>query len=98
MNLILGAKDDLASMNIYEHLLLLGVWQNICYFDSFPVFKSNKHYLVLIKQEKIYAENIDKKIRDLTGLEFDNIIVKYYEDLDIVLLNEFKIKYIKDLE
>ncbi len=75
MDLILTSQDDLASLNIREKLLAMDDWKKIGMFHNFPVYKSEKFYLVHIKIQKIYAENIDKHIRERLGIDFDNIIV-----------------------
>ncbi len=75
MDLILTSQDDLASLNIREKLLALDGWKKIGVFHNFPVYRNDRYYLVHIKIQKIYAENIDREIRERLGIKFDNIIV-----------------------
>ncbi len=75
MDLILTSQDDLASLNIREKLLAMDDWKKIGMFHNFPVYKSEKFYLVHLKIQKIYAENIDMQIREKLKIDFDNIIV-----------------------
>ena len=75
MNLILTSQDDLASLNIREKLLAMDEWKKIGMFHNFPVYKNHNFFLVHIKIQKIYAENIDKHIKERLDINFDNIIV-----------------------
>jgi D-aminoacyl-tRNA deacylase len=75
MDLILSSQDDLASLNIREKLLAMDGWKKIGMFQNFPVYKNDRFYLVHIKIQKIYAENIDSIIREKLNINFDNIIV-----------------------
>ena len=75
MNLILTSQDDLASLNIREKLLSLENWKKIGTFHNFPVYKSDRYYLVHIKVEKIRAEGIDMEIKKSLGIDFGTIIV-----------------------
>ncbi len=75
MDLILSSQDDLASLNIREKLLSMDGWKKIGMFQNFPVYKNDRFYLVHIKIQKIYAENIDSIIREKLNIKFDNIIV-----------------------
>ncbi|HHE75645.1 MAG TPA: transposase [Aciduliprofundum boonei] len=75
MDLILTSQDDLASLNIREKLFSLDRWKKIGTFQNFPVYKNEKYYLVHIKGPKIYAENVDRDIREKLGIKFDNIVV-----------------------
>ncbi len=75
MDLILTSQDDAASLNIREKLLAMDGWKKIGMFQNFPVYRNEKYYLVHLKIQKIYAENIDEHIRERLGIEFNNIIV-----------------------
>ncbi len=75
MDLILTSQDDLASLNIREKLLAMDGWKKIGMFHNFPVYKNEKYYLVHLKIQKIYAENIDQHIRERLSIDFRNIIV-----------------------
>jgi len=75
MDLILTSQDDLASLNIREKLLTMDNWKKVGVFQNFPVYKSERYYMVHIKGPKIYAENVDRDIREKLGIKFENIIV-----------------------
>ncbi len=75
MNLILTSQDDLASLNIREKLFSLDGWKKIGVFQNFPVYRNDRYYMVHIKGPKIYAENVDREIREKLGIKFENIIV-----------------------
>ncbi len=74
-NLILTSQDDAASMNIREKLLAECKWKKIDVFNSFPVYESERFYMVHIKGPKIHAENVDALIREKIGIGFGTIIV-----------------------
>ncbi len=75
MDLILTSQDDLASLNIRENLFSLDGWEKIGTFQNFPVYKNERYYMVHIKGPKIFAENVDRDIKEKLGIKFDNIIV-----------------------
>ncbi len=75
MNLILTSQDDLASVNIREKLFSLEKWKKIGIFHNFPVYRNDDYYLVHIKGPKIYAEEIDREIKDKLNIKFNTIVV-----------------------
>ncbi len=74
-NLILTSQDDSASVNIRNNLLSICTWKKIDVFNGFPVYESDKFYMVHIKGPKIHAEDVDIHIREKVKIEFDTIIV-----------------------
>lgn len=70
MILILGSYEDIASENIFRHLLTMAdfkkISENLYIYDNF--------YLRMISEPLIYAENIDERIAKNDGIDFEEII------------------------
>ena len=70
MILILGSYADIASTNIFKHIISVADFKNIS--ENLYIHKSL--YLRMIDSPLIYAENIDEKIRNVDKIDFDEIV------------------------
>lgn len=74
MYLVIASSKDLASMNIRDKLLALVEWREVSRFKEMPVFRYEKMYLLTNDGFHIYAEDLDREIRQRTDIDFDKII------------------------
>lgn len=75
MDLLLFSTDDEASMNIFENFKKLTNIEKIGTFGKNFYYQYENFYLIIIEKEKVFAENIDREIKDTLKINFDNIIV-----------------------
>jgi len=74
MYLIVTSSLDLASMNIREKLLSLAQWSERGSFKGMPVYEHGKLFLLTNDELHIYAEELDREIREKLDIDFDGII------------------------
>jgi D-aminoacyl-tRNA deacylase len=71
MRLIITSKEDLASMNIREHLLRGWSWRESGAFEGFPVHIFQSFLMVTIPEIHLSRDHIDRQVSDATGKEFE---------------------------
>ena len=69
--LLVGSLDDPASVNIRERLFEMCIWEEV---DApLPTWRCSAFEMVFIRGEKIYAEGLDTRLRDM-GYVFDRMV------------------------
>jgi D-aminoacyl-tRNA deacylase len=71
MRLIITSQEDIASMNIREHLLRGWSWKEEGRFESSPVFTFQDFLMVTIKEIHLDRDHIDDQVKKATGKEFE---------------------------
>lgn len=74
MRLIVTSKEDIASMNIRDHLLRGWSWKESGAFEGFPVLLSGDFLMVTIPEIHLDRDNIDRQVTEATGKELDVVI------------------------
>ena len=72
---ILTSKEDIASMNIRDHLLKMRDWKEIGIFDKNPALGSGPFTMILINEIHLYFDNIGRKVSRQLGFEPELIVV-----------------------
>lgn len=75
MYVVLFSSKDLASMNIFKHILSIEKWDAVGEFKGEPVYRNQTLYLVTNDEFHIYAEGIDREICTHLGMEPRGLIV-----------------------
>jgi D-aminoacyl-tRNA deacylase len=71
MRLIITSQEDVASMNIREHLLRGWNWKEIGMFSGFPLFSFGDYIMATIPEIHLDRDNVDDEIKRITGREFE---------------------------
>ncbi len=75
MFLIVTSDEDVASMNIREHLLSIGDWKKEgSTFDGSPVLALGRFRMALIQTIHLHFEDLDEQFKEKTGIEPECII------------------------
>ena len=74
MYLVITSTEDTASMNIRERLLHLASWEEMGDFKGMPILRNKGLYLVTNDKFHIFAEGLDREIREKCDLEFKGMI------------------------
>lgn len=74
MRLVITSKEDIASMNIREHLLRSWNWKEIGSFAGFPIFARDQFLMATIPEIHLERDNVDKQVMESTGKEFEVVI------------------------
>lgn len=73
--IILTSAEDIASMNIREHLLSARDWAEKGIFEGNPVFGHGSFTMIKINEIHLYFDNMDQKVKRQLGFEPDLIVV-----------------------
>ncbi len=73
--LILTSNEDVASMNIREHLLQLADWQPEGTFDGNPALRNGRFLMIEINEIHLFYDFIGRKAREQLGIQPDLIVV-----------------------
>jgi len=71
MRLIVTSKEDIASMNIREHLLRGWSWKESGEFENSPIYTFQDFLMIMIKDIHLDRDHIDRQVRDVTSKEFE---------------------------
>lgn len=71
---IISSTQDIASMTIKEELLKLKNWKERDKFEDVSTYAFDNFLLITISSLHIFSENIDAKIREETGVEFECLV------------------------
>jgi D-aminoacyl-tRNA deacylase len=71
MRLIITSQEDVASMNIRDHLLRGWSWKEIGAFSDSPLFSFGNHIMATIPEIHLDRDNVDEEVKQITGKEFD---------------------------
>ena len=74
MRLIITSQEDVASMNIREHLLGGRSWKEIGMFSGFPLFSFGNNIMATIPEIHLDRDNVDNQVKEVTGKDFDVVI------------------------
>ena len=77
MYLIVTSKEDVASMNIREHLLSMADWKEEGVFDGSPVLVSGAFAMTLIEKIHLNFENLDAKFKEETGIGPEALLILF---------------------
>jgi len=68
MKLVVRSSEDAASVNIVEHLLRLGKWEEAGQFEGTPVHRMGESVIVTIPVHHLFYDDIDDKVEKALGL------------------------------
>ena len=71
MRLIVTSKEDIASMNIREHLLRGWSWKEVGAFEDAPIHTFQDFLMVAIQDIHLDRDRIDEQVMKKTGKEFE---------------------------
>jgi D-aminoacyl-tRNA deacylase len=71
MRLIVTSKEDIASMNIRDHLVRGWTWKESGAFEGSPILVSGSFLMITIPEIHLDRDNIDKQVGEATGKDFD---------------------------
>jgi len=71
MRLIVTSKEDIASMNIREHLLRGWSWKEVGSFEDSPIHTFQDFLMVTIQDIHLDRDRIDEQVMENTGKEFE---------------------------
>jgi D-aminoacyl-tRNA deacylase len=74
MRLMLASEEDVAGINIRDRLVESVEWQEVARFDDRSVLQRGELLLASMSQPHLFADDVDKKFTDSTGLQFDELI------------------------
>ena len=67
MKLVVCSDKDAASVNIVEHLLRLGKWEEAGKFEGAPVRRMGESFIATIPVHHLYYDDIDDKVEKALG-------------------------------
>jgi D-aminoacyl-tRNA deacylase len=74
MRLIITSQEDVASMNIREHLLGGWSWKESGTFSGFPLFSFGNNIMATIPEIHLDRDNVDNQVKEVTDKDFDVVI------------------------
>jgi len=74
MFLLVSSQKDIASINIKNRVLEQASFENFGSFQNSPVYKNDSFLLITIETELIYAEELDKAVKNEFGAVFDTMV------------------------
>ena len=74
MRLIITSNEDMASMNIREHLLRGWSWKEEGTFEGSPIHAFQNFLMVLVQEIHLERDRIDELVAKATGKQFEVVI------------------------
>ncbi|MDD1744089.1 MAG: hypothetical protein LUO85_05635 [Methanomassiliicoccales archaeon] len=74
MRLLVCSLEDGASVNIRDRLTEIAEWQERGSFEGRPVLRRGHDVLVTIEGRHLFADDIDRRVREATGLDLDCVV------------------------
>lgn len=74
MRLIITSQEDVASMNIWRHLLDGWDWREVGTFEDKSIFEHSDFLMATIPEIHLNRDNVDKELERKTGKSFEVVV------------------------